>query len=316
MKCRFCGNELTHEFINLFNAPTSNSFLSREQLDEPEVFFPLKLFVCSSCFLVQIDEYKKSEDIFNNEYAYFSSFSTTWLEHSKKYSEKMIDRFKLSQNSLVIEIASNDGYLLQYFNERKIPCLGIEPTKNTAKKAKEKGLDVIEEFFCSKLAKKFVEKNKKADLLIGNNVLAHVPDINDFVEGLKIVLKDNGIISMEFPHVMQLIENNQFDTIYHEHFSYFSLLTVKMIFEKHDLEIFDVDELPTHGGSLRIYAQHKKEGICKKNEGLEKVIAKEKLFGMDSIHYYQGFQAKAEKIKISFLDFLIKAKQNEKKVMA
>ena len=257
MQCRFCKTELQHVFIDLINSPASNSFLKREQLNEPEIFYPLKVYTCHTCFLVQIDEYKKSNAIFNDDYVYFSSYSTSWLRHAKEYAEMMIDRFKFSSSSRVIEVASNDGYLLQYFKEKDIPVLGIEPTKNTADVAIEKGIETIIDFFGVGLAQKLSASNQKADLLLGNNVLAHVPDIIDFVAGMKLVLKEQGVITMEFPHVMQLINNSQFDTIYHEHFSYLSFYTVSKIFESQDLVLFDVEEIPTHGGSLRIYAKHK-----------------------------------------------------------
>jgi len=231
MQCRFCKAELEHVFIDLVNSPASNSFLSKEQLNEPEMFFPLKVFTCQNCFLVQVDEYKKSDAIFNSDYVYFSSFSTTWLEHAKQYTSLMVERFGYNKNSKVIEIASNDGYLLQYFLEKKIPVLGIEPTANTAKVAAEKGIESIVDFFGVRLANDLVSKGIQADLLLGNNVLAHVPDILDFVGGMKIILKSEGVITMEFPHLMQLVDNNQFDTIYHEHFSYLSFYTVKKVFE-------------------------------------------------------------------------------------
>ena len=220
MNCRFCGKTLTHEFIDLVNAPPSNAFLTKDQLNEPEVFYPLKLFVCDSCFLVQIDEYKKSNDIFDSGYLYFSSFSSTWLAHAKQYTDMMIEKFEYDQNSRIIEIASNDAYLLQYFKERGIPSLGIEPAEGPAVEARKKGIETIVDFFGGRLAKSLADQGKKADLLIGNNVLAHVPNLHDFVTGLKIALKPSGIITMEFPHLMQLVENCQCDTIYHEHFSY------------------------------------------------------------------------------------------------
>ena len=236
MKCRHCGNELQFEFINLFNSPPSNSYLTEEQLNEPETLYPLKLFICDGCFLVQIDEYKKSSEIFNSEYIYFSSFSASWLEHAKKYAEMITEKLNLDSNSYVIEIASNDGYLLQYLKNKNISCLGIEPSSSTAKAAREKGIDVLEQYFNSTAAKTL----KKADLVIGNNVLAHVPDINDFVAGLKIALKSSGTITMEFPHLLNLINLNQFDTIYHEHFSYLSLIAVQKIFSSQGLKIYDV----------------------------------------------------------------------------
>lgn len=316
MKCRFCNKELNFEFIDLINSPLSNSYLTKEELNEPESFYPLKLYVCENCFLVQVDEYKKSDEIFNEKYAYFSSVSKSWLDHSKNYVNMAINRFKLNKNSLVIEIASNDGYLLQYFQQKKITCLGIEPASNVAVIAKEKGIDVIVDYFNTSLAKKLVAQNKKPDLLIGNNVLAHVPNINDFVEGLKIVLKDSGVITMEFPHLMQLIEKNQFDTIYHEHFSYLSFFTVKSIFESHRLKIFDVNEIPTHGGSLRIYASHKKDNNKKISINVKDLILKEKSKRMNTIEYYKNFQEKANKIKYDLLEFLISQKKNDKIVAA
>src|SRR6478736_536725 len=259
MQCRFCKTELEHVFIDLFNSPASNSFLRKEQLNEPEIFYPLKVYTCSNCFLVQVDEYKKSDAIFNSEYVYYSSYSTSWLEHARQYVELMTERFGFNENSQIIEVASNDGYLLQYFKEKNIPVLGIEPTANTAKVAEEKGIRSVVDFFGVRLAQTLAAKGIQADLLLGNNVLAHVPDINDFVGGMKIILKPEGVITMEFPHLMQLVENNQFDTIYHEHFSYLSFHTVKQIFQAHGFEIFDVNELSTHGGSLRIYVKHKED---------------------------------------------------------
>lgn len=316
MQCRFCKTELVHTFIDLINSPASNSFLKEEQLNEPETFYPLKVFTCHNCFLVQVDEYKKSDDIFNNDYAYFSSYSTSWLQHAKKYTELITERFGLNEQSQVVEIASNDGYLLQYFVEKKVPVLGIEPTKNTAEVAISKGINTITEFFGVSLAKQLVVKNIKADLLLGNNVLAHVPDITDFVRGLKILLAPRGIITMEFPHLMQLIENNQFDTIYHEHFSYLSFYTVTKIFESQGLEMFDVEELPTHGGSLRIYAKHKEDNRKPVGEQVPVLLKKEEAKGITGISYYSSFSEKAEKVKLDLLEFLIMQKRNKKKVAA
>ncbi|MGK2864587.1 MAG: methyltransferase domain-containing protein, partial [Chitinophagaceae bacterium] len=249
MKCRFCQADLKDVFIDLFNSPASNSFLSADQLNEPEMFFPLKVFTCHTCFLVQVDEFKKSDTIFDSSYVYFSSYSRSWLEHASSYVDAMTERFKLNPKTQVVEIASNDGYLLQYFLKKNIPVLGIEPTSNTAAVAKEKGISSVIDFFGVRLAGELVAKNLKADLLLGNNVLAHVPDIVDFTRGLKILLSKAGIITMEFPHLVQLISNNQFDTIYHEHFSYLSFTTVNKIFNAAGLELFDVDEIQTHGGS-------------------------------------------------------------------
>ncbi len=316
MQCRFCKTELEHVFIDLVNSPASNSFLTDEQLNEPETFFPLKVYTCHKCFLVQVDEYKKSDAIFNSDYVYFSSFSTTWLEHAKQYTASMVDRFAFNKSSQVIEIASNDGYLLQYFHERKIPVLGIEPTANTAKVASEKGIQSIVDFFGVRLAKDLVSKGTKADLLLGNNVLAHVPDILDFVGGMKIILNPDGVITMEFPHLMQLVDNNQFDTIYHEHFSYLSFFTVKQVFESQGLELFDVEEIPTHGGSLRIYAKHKESQSHPISERVGLLLKKETEKGIATLAYYDNFQQKALKVKLDLTDFLIQQKRAGKRVGA
>jgi len=316
MQCRFCKTTLIHEFIDMGNAPASNSFLTKEQLNEPEIFYPLRVFVCHQCFLVQMDEYKKSEAIFNSEYVYFSSYSTSWLAHAKKYTDMMEKRFSLNEKSLAIEIASNDGYLLQYFKERNVPVLGIEPTSNTAEVAKEKGIETITEFFGTQLANKLNKEGKKADLLLGNNVLAHVPDIVDFVAGMKIILKPDGVITMEFPHLLQLIKNNQFDTIYHEHFSYLSFYTVQRIFEAQGLTLFDVEEIPTHGGSLRIFARHTDNNSHPVTENISALADKEKKAGITNIKTYENFRLKAETIKLELLSFLIKAKKEGKKVAA
>ena len=316
MQCRFCKAELEHVFIDLVNSPASNSFLTKEQLNEPETFFPLKVFTCQNCFLVQVDEYKKSDAIFNSDYVYFSSFSTTWLEHAKQYTALMIDRFGFDKNSKVVEIASNDGYLLQYFHEKKIPVLGIEPTANTAKVAAEKGIESVVDFFGVQLATDLVSKGIQADLLLGNNVLAHVPDILDFVGGMKIILKSDGVITMEFPHLMQLVDNNQFDTIYHEHFSYLSFYTVKQVFESQGLELFDVEEIPTHGGSLRIYAKHKENQTHLASETVSLLLKKETEKGILTIAYYDNFQQKALKVKLDLTDFLIQQKRAGKRIGA
>lgn len=316
MKCRSCQHELTHEFIDLNNAPPSNSFLTKEQLAQPEVFYPLKLFVCESCWLVQIDEYKKANDIFDQEYIYFSSYSKSWLTHAKNYVDYIVQRFNFNQNSLIIEIASNDGYLLQYFKQKQIPCLGVEPTKSTALACKEKNIPVIEEFFGVQLATQLQHNNQQADLLIGNNVLAHVPDINDFVKGLKIALKKTGVVTLEFPHLLQLIQQNQFDTIYHEHFSYFSFYAVKRIFNAHELDIFDVKELPTHGGSLRVYAKHVENQNYSISSNVTSLEQKESEQQITSLNYYQTFQQQANKIKNDLLAFLIEKNQQGKTVVA
>jgi hypothetical protein len=316
MNCRFCNHPLTVEFIDLVNSPASNSFLTKEQLNEPETYYPLKVYVCTNCFLIQVDEYKKSDAIFNNSYAYFSSYSSSWLAHSKDYVDAMISRWSLNHSSQVIELASNDGYLLQYFLPHNIPVLGIEPTKNTAEVAILKGIPCITEFFGTVLAKDLAQRGKKADLLIGNNVLAHVPNIVDFIAGQKIILKDTGVITMEFPHLAQLIENSQFDTIYHEHFSYLSFYFVKKLYESQGMELFDVEELKTHGGSLRIFAKHKEDKTKKTEPSVKDLLNKEKRIGIENPGYYMGFQKKAEKIKTDLLLFLVTQKQNNKTVAA
>ena len=317
MNCRFCTTPLTHVFIDLNNSPASNSFLTKEELNEPETFYPLKVFICDKCFLVQVDEYKKSDAIFDSNYAYFSSYSTSWLQHAKAYVDMMTERFAFNENSLVIEVASNDGYLLQYFKEKNIPVMGIEPTANTAEVAMAKGIKTVIEFFGAELADRFASDwNVKADLLLGNNVLAHVPNIVDFVLGIKLILKEDGIVTMEFPHLMQLVDNNQFDTIYHEHFSYLSFHTVKQIFESQGLKMFDVEEIPTHGGSLRIYATHEENAQQAISENVNKLLEKEYSKGINSLNYYNNFQQKALKVKIDITDFLIKQKRDNKKVAA
>ncbi|MEO8405991.1 MAG: class I SAM-dependent methyltransferase [Chitinophagaceae bacterium] len=316
MKCRFCQATLADVFIDLFHSPASNSFLTKEQLNEPESFYPLKVYTCHQCFLVQVDEYKKSEAIFDSSYVYFSSYSRSWLEHSKRYVDAMTERFGLNEKSKVIEIASNDGYLLQYFVEKNIPVLGIEPTSNTAEVAKAKGIESVIDFFGVRLATELAAKNIKADLLLGNNVLAHVPDIVDFTKGLKIILSKEGVVTMEFPHLVQLMENNQFDTIYHEHFSYLSFTTVQKIFAAAGLDMFDVEEIPTHGGSLRIYAKHKEDmsrPIC---HSVGELLRKEKEKGITDRKSYLGFQERALNIKIDLIDFLLAQKRAGKKVAA
>ncbi len=316
MNCRFCKTELTHVFIDLFNSPASNSFISKEQLNEPETFYPLKVYTCHQCFLVQVDEYKKSDAIFDSNYAYFSSYSTSWLAHAKAYTEQMVNRFGFSTSSQVIEIASNDGYLLQYFKEKGIPVLGIEPTSNTAEVALAKGIKSVVDFFSVRLANQLISEGIKADLLLGNNVLAHVPDINDFVGGMKIILARNGVITMEFPHLMQLVDKNQFDTIYHEHFSYLSFYTVQQIFAAQGLSLFDVEELPTHGGSLRIYAKHVEDDSKLISSNVAALLQKETEKGITNLEYYEGFQQKAFQVKLDLWAFLLEQKKANKKVAA
>jgi hypothetical protein len=317
MQCRYCKTELEHVFIDLVNSPASNSFLTKEQLNEPEVFFPLKVYTCHHCFLVQVDEYKKSDAIFDCNYAYFSTNSTRWLEHPKKYTAMMVERFGFNSSSQVIEIASNDGYLLQYFKEKDIPVMGIEPTANTAEVAVSKGIKTIIEFFGTELADRLSSHwDVKADLLLGNNVLAHVPNVVDFVAGMKIILSDTGVITMEFPHLMQLVDNNQFDTIYHEHFSYLSFHTVKQVFESQGLELFDVEEIPTHGGSLRIYAKHSNDSSKEISSAVSALLKKETDKGMTGLSYYDNFQQKALQVKLDMISFLIEQKRAGKKIAA
>lgn len=315
MNCRYCNMLLTDVFIDLGNAPPSNSFLDREQLNCPETFYPLKVFVCRECFLVQVDEYKTSESIFGNEYVYFSSYSRSWLQHASNYVDKMMEQFHLNEKSLVVEVASNDGYLLQYFQKKKVPVLGIEPAAGTAKVALSRGIKTMVDFFGADIARKLSEKGIHADLLLGNNVLAHVPDIRDFVSGMKILLEKDGIITMEFPHLMQLVEKNQFDTIYHEHFSYLSFYTVKSIFGSFGLDIFDVEELATHGGSLRIYAKHKDNLSKTVSARVSELLAKEESRGMNTLGFYQNFQKAVLKVKIDFVSFLLRQKAEGRKVV-
>lgn len=316
MRCRFCSHPLQHVFIDLVNSPPSNGFLTARQLNEPETFYPLKLFVCESCWLVQVEEYKKAGDLFGNQYAYFSSYSASWLAHMRRFVQTIIGRFGIDATWQVIEVASNDGYLLQYFKERQIPVLGIEPAANVAGAAREKGIETRIAFFGSTLAAQLVDEGTKADLLIGNNVLAHVPDVNDFVRGMKIVLSEQGVITMEFPHLMRLVEQHQFDTIYHEHFSYLSFHAACAIFEKHGLEIFDVQEIPTHGGSLRIYAKHKEDPTRRVCPAVARLLTAEQNRGMTRLAYYQGFQQKADAVKYALLRFLIDQRQKGRKVAA
>lgn len=313
MNCRHCGSPLTKVFADLQTCPPSNAMVKANELNFPETYFPLKVFVCDTCWLVQVDEIEKAEAIFNADYTYFSSYSTSWLAHAKKYTEYMVERFGYNQQSLIVEIASNDGYLLQYFKDKGIPVLGVEPTANTAQVAAEKGIDSIVDFFGSSLAQNKLEG--KADLILGNNVLAHVPDINDFVAGVKIALKPNGVNTFEFPHLCKLIEFNQFDTIYHEHFSYLSFTALKSVFEKQGLEFFDVHELPTHGGSLRIFTKHIEDNTKTIEPSVQLLLDREKALGVTSMVYYEGFQERVNKVKDEFLSFLLTAKKDGKVVV-
>jgi 2-polyprenyl-3-methyl-5-hydroxy-6-metoxy-1,4-benzoquinol methylase len=313
-KCRFCNNPLRYFFANLGMSPLSNSYLTEAKLQQMEPFYPLNAYICEKCFLVQLPEYEPPEHIFS-DYAYFSSYSDIWLKHAEDYTNIVVERFGLDANSQVVEIASNDGYLLKYFKEKGIPVLGIEPAKNVANAAQEAGIPTIVKFFGVQTAKQLIGDNKYADLLIGNNVLAHVPNLNDFVKGLKILLKPHGIINMEFPHLMQLMAGNQFDTIYHEHFSYFSFITVRKILAAHGLNIIDVDELSTHGGSLRIYACHAGDESKPVDRRVNDLIKKEKAAGLNTLEHYLSFNEKIMKMKQNILAFMINAKSEKKSIV-
>lgn len=312
MNCRHCKKPLKHVFLDLGFAPPSNAYLSAQALQAPETYYPLKLYVCDSCWLVQTADYTQADELFNEEYAYFSSTSTGWLAHAKQYCEKMTVELELDKNSFVVEVASNDGYLLKNFVADGIPCLGIEPTDSTAEAAEKAGVPVLREFFGYDLARRLSADGKKADLIAGNNVYAHVPDINDFTKGLKELLKDGGTVTLEFPHLMQLISNNQFDTVYHEHFSYLSLQTVQKIFASCGLDIYRVEELPTHGGSLRVYGCH--TGSRAIEECVGDLISREHAAGLNSLKEYADFQEKADKVKNDFLTFLLEQKRAGKTV--
>ena len=315
MKCRFCDEQLIHPFIDLGTAPPSNAYLSKEDLSQPELYYPLKLFVCHRCWLVQTEDYAKANELFRPDYAYFSSVSTSWLDHAAQYSAMICDRLQLDNSSFVIEVASNDGYLLKNFVVRNIPCLGIEPTESTAAAAEKLGIPVIRKFFGVTLAQQLRNEGKQADLIIGNNVYAHVPDINDFTAGLKTALKPGGTITLEFPHLMRLIEYTQFDTIYHEHYSYYSLHTVSRIFAEAGLRIYDVEELSTHGGSLRIYGCHD-EDKRSPLPSVSSLLAKEESHGLHSLETYSVFQQQADRVKHELLTFLVEKKRAGKRIAA
>ena len=314
MKCRHCSEELVNTFVDLGSSPPSNSYLNRSALKEPEKWYPLRVMVCEKCWLVQTYDFVGASKMFSKNYAYFSSFSTSWLEHAKAYVNKMTNMLQLNEKSMVVEVAANDGYLLQYVQQKNIPCLGIEPTHSTALAAREKGLEIIEEFFGVAKAQELAGEGRQADLTVANNVLAHVPDINDFVKGFSILLKDHGVGTFEFPHLLNLVRLNQFDTIYHEHYSYLSLATVQEILAANGLTVFSVEELPTHGGSLRIYAQRSDYGNRPLEKSVTQIIDKEAAAGMTTVAFYDGFQDKANTVKNDFLGFLQDAKKQGKKV--
>lgn len=313
--CRFCGTLLRHTFVDLGMSPLANGFRTEEQLSRPETYYPLRAFVCGNCFLVQLEEFESPRRIFS-DYAYFSSYSQGWLDHARSYVNMMIDRFSLGSDTKVVEIASNDGYLLQYFKEKGVDIFGIEPAANTAEVALRKGIPTEVDFFGRSLAERMITRGSSADLLLGNNVLAHVPDINDFVAGLKILLRPGGIITMEFPHLLELIRLSQFDTIYHEHFSYFSLSTVMNIFSHHGLRVFDVERLSTHGGSLRIFSCHDDNDALPVASSVGELMGLEEREGLRRIETYRKFGDKVRQVKRSLLSFLIEAKEQGKSIAA
>ena len=301
--------------VDLGMSPLCQNQIKPEQLNHMEPFYPLHVYVCDNCFLVQLEEYVAPENIFANEYAYFSSYSTSWVEHARKYVDMVSDRFSLNDESLVMEIASNDGYLLQHFVKKNIPCLGIEPAANCAQAAEEKGVDSITEFFGADTARKVAAEHGKPDLLLGNNVLAHVPDINDFVSGMKLLLNEGGVITMEFPHLYRLMQHNQFDTIYHEHFSYLSFVAVNKIFAHHGLTLFDVEEIPSHGGSIRIFGRHTEDASKPVTDRAKELLRREIDEGFTTLEKYASFEANVKATKRKILSFLIKAKQEGKTVV-
>jgi len=300
----------------LGSAPPSNAYLTHQDIHGPEKWFPLRVLVCADCWLVQTEDFAQVTELFDANYAYFSGFSTSWLAHSERYVCDMMQRFSLDGNSHVVEVAANDGYLLQFLKQRNIPCTGVEPTASTAGAARAKGIDVVEDFFGIRLAHELVAQGKCADLMVANNVLAHVPDINDFVEGFSVLLKPQGVATFEFPHVLNLMAENQFDTIYHEHFSYLSLTAVERIFASNGLAVFDVQELSTHGGSLRVFAQRADTGARPVSTEVGLLLQREDEAGLRSAACYKNFQIEAEKIKDNFVSFLIEAKRQGKVVAA
>lgn len=316
MKCRHCGSELHLPFLDLGNAPPSNAYLTEEAVRAPEIWFPLRILVCESCWLVQTEDHAGREALFTQDYAYFSSFSTTWLAHAQRYVDQMVARFGLNASSCVVEVAANDGYLLQYVKQAGIPCYGIEPTTSTASAARGKGIDIVERFFGVELADELVQSGRQADLMAANNVLAHVPDINDFVSGFTRLLKPQGVVTFEFPHLLRMVQENQFDTAYHEHYSYLSLTAVQRIFAANGLTVFDVEELPTHGGSLRVFAQRSDTGAHERSAAVAGLLETEAQAGMTTPAFYQAFQQRAEKVKDDLVLFLIDAKRRGLKMGA
>jgi 2-polyprenyl-3-methyl-5-hydroxy-6-metoxy-1,4-benzoquinol methylase len=314
MKCRHCHSDVIESFIDLGAAPPSNAYLTTEALSAPETYFPLRILVCTNCWLVQTEDFARADELFGNDYAYFSSVSQSWLVHSAEYAVKITDRLGLNAKSFVIEVAANDGYLLKNFVAAGIPCLGIEPTESTAIAAERHGVPILRDFFGTSLARSLAADGKRADLIVGNNVYAHVPDINDFTAALKSVLKPGGVITLEFPHVMRLIEHTQFDTVYHEHFSYLSLHTVSRIFASVGLRIWDVEELQTHGGSLRIYGCHV-DDVRIDTGAASRILAEEAQRGLQALAIYRGFQHRADRLKNDFVAFLARQKLDGKSVI-
>ncbi len=316
MKCRHCSAALSLPFLDLGSAPPSNAYLSEAALRAPEMWFPLRLLVCGSCWLVQTEDHAGREALFTDDYAYFSSFSSSWLEHSQRYVSAMTQRFQLGGASLVSEIAANDGYLLQYVKQAGIPCYGVEPTASTAAAARVKGIDIVERFFGVALADELAVQGRQVDLVAANNVLAHVPDINDFVSGFARLLKPRGVATFEFPHLMRMVQENQFDTAYHEHYSYLSLTAVQRVFEANGLTVFDVEEHGTHGGSLRVFAQRSDGGRHTTTQQVSAVLEREAEAGVATAIFYAGFQARTDRVKDDFYAFLIDAKRRGKSVAA
>ena len=316
MRCRHCAAELSRTFLDLGSAPPSNAYLTPAALRAPEVWYPLRLLVCEACWLVQTEDHAGREALFTDDYAYFSSFSTSWLAHAKAYVDTMRERFGLNASSLVSEIASNDGYLLQYVQQAGIPCYGVEPTASTARAALDRGLDVVERFFGVELARELVSQGRQVDLVAGNNVLAHVPGINDFLAGIALLLKAQGVATFEFPHLLRMLRENQFDTAYHEHYSYLSLTAVKHVVEANGLAVFDVEEHPTHGGSLRVFAQRSGIGERAVTDSVAALLEREQQAGMTTAEGYADFQARTDRVKDDFLAFLIEARRAGKVVAA
>ncbi len=314
-RCRFCEAPLSLSFADLGMSPLSNAYLKSEDLNAMERFYPLHAWVCESCYLVQLEEFESPQRIFGEDYAYFSSYSDTWLEHARRYTELMIERFGFTAKSQIVEIASNDGYLLQYFKRKGIPVLGIEPAANVAAEAERRGVPTLVRFFGNDTARELAGAGRRADLLIGNNVLAHVPALNDFVAGMAILLKPGGVITMEFPHLLRLMEENQFDTIYHEHFSYFSFSVAERVLAAHGLTLFDVEEIPTHGGSLRVFAKHASNSAPPVGKRVAALRQREQKAGLDRGNTYGVFAEKVKATKRSLLRFLIEAREAGKRVV-